>query len=831
MKITGKTKLILGAAFASTAALTVAIVILVSNQTQREPSSNPWDYTMYAFGEHNSLKSVADNLSVQGDIRTNGSMNLNGKNASVSGFVISGNTVSDGLKSFEFEKKIENEEILPHDNVFQNIYDIAEDGDCVTYQKEDISENFVRFNNPVIVESEWNVNVSADISPVISEEPRESEKKFGAFGAGFLTSVYENPTKWNNVLPIFYQGSGLNNDESGLKSLLELGEKSNFIPIGEQSVSENWKFYEKLPAGVFQENFNQNYVPNYINSLKEENKQVFSVGQSEKTVIIEAGHDKSMINPTEALDAKSLTVTGGSLTLNGNYESLEEIRLDNWGGIQLIGNFPNLKHIYKTSWGNLNLAGDFSALKCVYMSGGQILLGNGNNGFQSDNAAIINENGHIIVYTAKDVTLTNSRIVTNHNITIRGAGKNTSHSGFNAENSLFASNNGLGFEDMSDNNEKRYQKLPVFYSNIPMSFVNCNFELMQGAYISKNGAMTLTESDIKTFRGFLFSPLGIDENASNSSVGLYLDTWSYNVDPDINSLNIQQNGIWNIGSIGAIEAAEFPNELAKNIGNTENFISKIQTIQNAEGKNEDKYVLGESGNKPGAFILNSYLIADSDIHIDVDYLSNSKNDKSVIASRNGNIIININSEIDFNGIIYAPNGRVTITGSGKINGRIFAQDIEIISDSLVITNDGEDISHLGFTAPKDPKPTETTLLSTTTVSGSSSTGTGTDIPKDTTTTTTVTTITPGTSGGTTTSIPATTTVSSTVSGTNTSPTEITTISPSEPHIPVHNQAKYEYDKLDRLIKVIYDEDNYIEYTYDSNGNIKKVKTVKDGKTQ
>lgn len=41
----------------------------------------------------------------------------------------------------------------------------------------------------------------------------------------------------------------------------------------------------------------------------------------------------------------------------------------------------------------------------------------------------------------------------------------------------------------------------------------------------------------------------------------------------------------------------------------------------------------------------------------------------------------------------------------------------------------------------------------------------------------------------------------------------------------NKNASYEYDKLGRVIKVIYDENNYVEYTYDKNGNITDVNVV------
>lgn len=40
---------------------------------------------------------------------------------------------------------------------------------------------------------------------------------------------------------------------------------------------------------------------------------------------------------------------------------------------------------------------------------------------------------------------------------------------------------------------------------------------------------------------------------------------------------------------------------------------------------------------------------------------------------------------------------------------------------------------------------------------------------------------------------------------------------------VVNAEEYEYDDLNRVTKVIYDDGSYVEYTYDANGNIVKTK--------
>ena len=49
-----------------------------------------------------------------------------------------------------------------------------------------------------------------------------------------------------------------------------------------------------------------------------------------------------------------------------------------------------------------------------------------------------------------------------------------------------------------------------------------------------------------------------------------------------------------------------------------------------------------------------------------------------------------------------------------------------------------------------------------------------------------------------------------------------------------NAEEYEYDDLDRVVKVIYEDGSYIEYEYDNNGNITNIvthikETTKDNK--
>lgn len=48
--------------------------------------------------------------------------------------------------------------------------------------------------------------------------------------------------------------------------------------------------------------------------------------------------------------------------------------------------------------------------------------------------------------------------------------------------------------------------------------------------------------------------------------------------------------------------------------------------------------------------------------------------------------------------------------------------------------------------------------------------------------------------------------------------------PANKH-PVDKNVSYEYDKLGRIVKVIYDENNYVDYVYDKNGNITEVQVT------
>lgn len=48
---------------------------------------------------------------------------------------------------------------------------------------------------------------------------------------------------------------------------------------------------------------------------------------------------------------------------------------------------------------------------------------------------------------------------------------------------------------------------------------------------------------------------------------------------------------------------------------------------------------------------------------------------------------------------------------------------------------------------------------------------------------------------------------------------------------VCKSAAYQYDKLGRLVKVVYENGDYISYVYDASGNIKTIKKYVNGKEE
>ncbi|MCL1832133.1 MAG: hypothetical protein FWG45_04380, partial [Oscillospiraceae bacterium] len=86
------------------------------------PSDNPWDYAMVTFGDGESLICSSYTMSVYGDIRSNGGIQLSGRGMYVSGMAVArGNITS----TTALGDKRENSGQIVHNDVFNNIHTLA----------------------------------------------------------------------------------------------------------------------------------------------------------------------------------------------------------------------------------------------------------------------------------------------------------------------------------------------------------------------------------------------------------------------------------------------------------------------------------------------------------------------------------------------------------------------------------------------------------------------------------------------------------------------------------------------------------------------------------
>lgn len=799
-----------------TSLITAFSIAAVAFNAASKLNDNPWNHALLAGNSGGSIITESNKITVNGDLRSNGNIYIESDTVAVNGYAAAVSSINADISE---DNIYENIDSAAFPNVYDNVYEIAGEysvsgNNAVSYSSDNLVLASVADSS-----EQLNINVSAEIAPTY-EAGAGTDGKIGAFGASFFAKAYSNPKKWDKIFPVLYI-----TENGETNSLVELGQNSNFIPLREQSVNGSWTDYDELPGAAISNNFSETQLTEYITSLKTDNP-VTSIC-SEGSVTIQANNT---VDPESAADAKKIIVEGGHFSLNGNYDSLEEIRFNSWGGSQLIGSYPNLKYIYKTSGSDLNLVGDFPSLECVYMLGGQLLLGSGDQGFNANGVKIINDYGPIVVYTAKDVNLTNSELATTQMILMRGAGADKTGSAFNSENTIMAAKYGIMFEDMNDSNVRRYSKLPVYYSVYPMSVINCNFKLLQGTFVINNNAIIMANANIDKFRGFMFSPEGIDEYRNSSAVGFYVNTYAYNISPNINNLNKQPNGSEEIGRISSIEYAEFPNELIDKISDSVALLADLSNSENG-------FEIAELDKIPGELSIGKYIFADGNISISADTLVDQDDSFTVIASKNGNITINVTNSADITAIIYAPNGKVTVTGGTyNIKGRIFASDIEIDADAFEITAGNEDISDLGFTYDKNTDNSSDNDSSDSSYScnddtseDSSKTDSENDHNDDDSSNSEANS--DDTSDNNSSEGTDNDSSKSDDSGDDSSSDTDDNSSSDHSRIEGFTEPEYEYDLLNRLVKVSYDENNYIEYTYDANGNITEIITVKDGEIQ
>lgn len=778
-----------------------------------ELKKNPWENTMLSTESGGKINNSGNEIKVTGDVRSNGSIVINSKKASISGYAAASKNV-ELSENASVGNKYEQIEKIEVPDVYNNVYSIADNADLKRTEVSSLKDGYLSMDQMSFSDSSINIDVSADLF-LSNQTSQDFLGKIGAFGASFFAKTYSDPEKWSRIFPVLYKEE---NEETD--SLVELGKNSNFIPLQEQKPDDSWSDYAELPSAAISNNFSEEKLNKYIADLKTDNPAL-SICVESSTVI----QADNTTNPDEAENQKSIIVEGGNFTLNGTYSDLEEIKFDSWGGSQLIGNYPNLKYIYKTTGSDLNLVGDFPSLECIYMTGGQLLLGSGDDGFSADGVKIIDDYGPIIMYTAKDVDIKNSEIVTSQMILMRGAGADKDGSSFNCENTIMAAKSGIMFEDMNDTNQTRFSNLPVFYSVYPMSVINCNFRLFQGTFINEKNAIIMANANIDMLRGFMFSPEGINEYRNSSAVGFYVNTYAYNISPNINNINKQPDGTEEIGRISKFEASKFPKELIGKLTDTDKFLSDLASENN-------EFEIGDSDAVPGGIILGKYIFANDNIQLSSDTLSEQDRGFTVIASKTGNITINIRENADITAIIYAPNGKVTITGgSYTVRGRIFAKEIDVSADSFNISGGDEDISYLGFVFEENDDTSSDSECSDnsedkddeSSEGGFGSEGEGPDSKGE---------------GDSNTDSEGKDESDTDPKGDDSSSNTDNNDSSSTDSKNDNDDDKvkftdpvYEYDLLNRLTKVIYDDNNYIEYKYDANGNIVKIVTVVDCKEQ
>lgn len=800
----------------SLAAVTMVTAVFAYVSGNNELKKNPWENTLLASRDGGSVRTSDSDLRVDGDIRSNGSITINGKKVSVSGYAAASENI-EIPETATVGSIYENSNKITVPNVYDKVYDTAENIGSPKTEVGDLKDGSLSMDGVFLSNSSMNIDISADLFSS-EQHSQDTSGKIGAFGASFFAKTYSDPEKWSKIFPVLYK------EENGeTKSLVQLGKNSNFIPLQEQQPDGDWSDYAELPGAAISNNFSEEKLNQYITDIKKDDR-VLKIC-SENSTVIQADNTT---NPAEAENKNSIVVQGGNFSLNGTYDDLEEIKFDSWGGSQLIGSYPNLKYIYKTSGSDLNLVGDFPSLECIYMVGGQLLLGSGDEGFSADGVKIIDDYGPIIMYTAKNVNITNSEIVTSQMILIRGAGADKEGSSFNCENTIMAAKSGIMFEDMNDINKTRYTRLPVFFSVYPMSIINCNFRLLQGAFINEKDAIIMANANIDMLRGFMFSSEGINEYRNSSAVGFYVNTYAYNISPNINNMNKQPDGTEEIGRISKYESSKFPVTLLGKITDPNKFLSDLKSENNG-------FEIGESDSVPGGMILGNYILANDDIVLSSDTLSEQNKNFTVIASKNGNITINIREKADITAIIYAPNGKVTITGGSYIvRGRIFAKEIDISAGTFNISGGNEDISYLGFVF--DESDDTSSDIESSDISESngdessevSSASESVDVESSSSEDESSNTDSKDKDSSILDSV-----VDDSSSDIDSSSSSSDTDSKNDSDVDKgkFTEPKYEYDLLNRLTKVIYDDDNYIEYKYDANGNIVKIVTVIDGKKQ
>jgi YD repeat-containing protein len=869
MKFTRRTKVI---------AIVLSVVVLISAVAAaivfipQNPTDNPWDYALYSFGEDKHLKSATGDLTVSGNIRTNGDIILAGNNANVLGSIITSGSMVNTLNTSSLYGVSENAGKLVHNNVYDNVYEVA--GGGTNYRHGTVIYNIQTDSNLSNLKNNGNIPFlrgtgSSDMIFAINMDSNPKTVTIAnrggtSQGINVIANDINAIAKPNHSYRIEYSGIFPNNPTALARIRVENPTGATLATVN--AVNGNFTLWVEFTAeqiaadaqsgiryslGNVSGNIDIVYTGIVITEIPPVDTVIYDMqtdsnlsklkNNSSFPFIRGSGSSDTTFELNEDSKPKTVTVANRG----GTSQGIQIVATD-------INNIAKTNHLYRIEYSGIfpNNPAAVARIREENPTGATLATVNAVNGsftlsvvmtaeqIAADAQAGIryslgNVSGNIdIMYTKIVITeiapppasaviydmqtdLNLSNLKNNGNIPfMRGAGST-----------------GTTFTVDTD-------------SELKTVTVTERGGTSQGIQIIANDINTITKAN----HAYKIEYSGIFPNNSVATARIRVENPTGATLTTTNAVN----GVFTLSVVMTAEqiAADANAGLRYSLGNVSGNIDivytgiKITEIPVTNISNSivhiNQHITADSSlivKAADSVILNAHLLSESDLTINADYLIGGETSKSVIASRNGNITLTVSTEIDFNGIIYAPNGKVTIVGAGNINGRIFAQEIEIIADYFTITGGNEDIAYLGFITDNTTPPVTTTITTenteppvsttvTATVSETNAPPVSTNVspPVTTTATTTVSTITTSNTNAPVTTTPNTTTVptSSTVTSTTTAPPV---------NVPEYGLVEYEYDRLGRLTKVIYDEDNYIEYKYDANGNITKITTVKNGEVQ
>ncbi|MGN0144930.1 MAG: cell adhesion protein [Clostridium sp.] len=143
-------------------------------------------------------------------------------------------------------------------------------------------------------------------------------------------------------------------------------------------------------------------------------------------------------------------------------------------------------------------------------------------------------------------------------------------------------------------------------------------------------------------------------------------------------------------SVKAPELPDFDTIILDSAGDYEEYDTNLD--YNSDAVFIDKSIRSNGSIRFGDTSLsgNCYIIAKNDIKYDINTLNKNNNNKIVLYSENGDIVIN-GSDIEINGLLYAPHGNIIFNVNNlTVNGRIIADNVKFNGSQINVTGSDED---------------------------------------------------------------------------------------------------------------------------------------------